>query len=63
MEGVKNRGFAACCAESLRLSGKRPNQKTLLFSLLAGWAGKAEPFRTAGGKAAIHTFLGRGLKM
>ncbi len=27
------------------------------FFLLAGWAGKAEPFRTAGGKAATFSHL------
>jgi hypothetical protein len=44
--------------ELLRLSGKRPNLNALgLFFSPAGWAGKAEPFRTAGGRAAIFSYL------
>ena len=46
-------GSAACCAESLRLSGKKLNLKTLLFFSFWPLAGRAEPFRTAGGRATI----------
>ena len=49
-------GFAACCAESLRLSGKRLNPKSLVLSLRSG---RAEPFRIAGGRAAISLHLPR----
>ena len=42
------------CAESLRLSGKHLKSLSFCcFFLLPAGAGKAEPFRTAGGKAAI----------
>jgi len=55
-------GSAACCAprpdgvsgESLRLSGKRVNPKSLILNLRSG---RAEPFRTAGGRAAISSHL------
>jgi len=59
-EGVKKSlatgrcGYAACCAESLRLSGKRLSPKSLVLSLRSG---RAEPFRTAGGRAAIFSHL------
>src|SRR6516164_2828302 len=51
-------GSATCCAPrpdgvsggSLRLSGKRLSLKSLILSLRSGRAG---PFRTAGGRAAI----------
>ena len=62
-EGVKKSlatgecGSAACCAESLGLSGKRLNSKSLILSLRSG---RAEPFRTAGGRAAIFSHLLRG---
>ena len=41
------------CAESLRLSGKHLKSLSFCcFFLLPAGAGKAEPFRTAGGRAA-----------
>ena len=49
-------GCAACCAESLWLSGKRPGLNALVLSLVYG---KAEPFRTAGGRAGIFSHLQR----
>jgi len=53
--GVGWRGFAACCAESLWLSGKRPNLKTLLFFLFPG---PERPSLSAQqGKAAISSQL------
>jgi hypothetical protein len=47
-------GSAACCAESLRLSGKRLSLESLVLSLRCG---RAEPFRTADGRAAILSQL------
>ena len=47
-------GCAARCAESLRLSGKRLSSKSLILSLRSE---RAEPFRTAGGRAAIFSHL------
>ena len=41
------------CAESLQLSGKRLNPKSLTLSLRSG---RAEPFRKAGGKAVFTSF-------
>ena len=47
-------GCAARCVESLRLSDKRPNVKALVLSPMYG---KAEPFHTSGGRAAIFSQL------
>ena len=47
------------CAESLRLSGKRLNPRSLVLSLRSG---RAEPFaQQAAEPQFFHTFVGLGL--
>jgi hypothetical protein len=43
------------CAESLRLSGSGRTKDFIVFLFLAAGPERLEPFRTAGGEAAILT--------